>query len=704
MCGGQKAYPVYVSFGNLDKEWRRKPSKHGAYLLGYLPVDAFEDIPDNAERRRLKAELVHLAMEEMFRPLQEASEKGVEMWCPDGRLRRIYPRIAAFTADWPEQNLHCCTSEGGCPICKTAYEDRGQLDDEAELREREETLLALHQYIVTQNETFKRTRVKTGLAVAYQGIFKTHLVRWMKKLVGQGVLDRRFASMPRAAGLTHFTKGITAVNKSRWTGHQSKQLLAQFLPAVICGLTPEKTQLARSLVDFMYRAHAASLTESDLAVMDDDLRVFHEQKDLLVGPIFKSDDRFNKIAKLHMLRHWTHSIRQLGTPDAYNTEGPEHLHIEYAKVPWRASNKVKPLPQMITYIQRQNAIRIHGAYLDQHLADDGDEDNRTPYGTEDVDDGEDEIVEGVELACDERDVEPVNSEAVYYPNPSRHMAATPTVKKITIQEVIDQYHASNLIPAITNFLTLRCNVPSHDTQVSPNNYVGLWHKLSLCHPSPSFAPFDPVRRDVVRASPATRGNPATWDVALYIERPNRQHSEKDLYEKHGIERYHAGRVRAFFHLPSHLQFLHPGVLAYIELFAPFNSSISPFNKMYSTVPDFEPTGRRRALVIPVSDIFFACHLIPKYHMLDKKLDLHADIDLLSIGRHFWLNPYYNHHFYRLIQHWRRRRLTMKERLLNNYQRTQPIDLSENRSNQRKAKRHDDKADKRPRPGSSRTAT
>jgi hypothetical protein len=37
--------------------------------------------------------------------------------------------------------------------------------------------------------------------------------------------------------------------------------------------------------------------------------------------------------------------------------------------------------------------------------------------------------------------------------------------------------------------------------------------------------------------------------------------------------------------------------------------------MYLTVPDFEPTGRRRALVIPVSDIFFACHLIPKYHML-----------------------------------------------------------------------------------------
>jgi hypothetical protein len=49
MCGGQKAYPMYVSFGNLDKGWRRKPSKCGTYLLGYLPVDGFEDIPDDAE-------------------------------------------------------------------------------------------------------------------------------------------------------------------------------------------------------------------------------------------------------------------------------------------------------------------------------------------------------------------------------------------------------------------------------------------------------------------------------------------------------------------------------------------------------------------------------------------------------------------------------------------------------------------------------
>jgi hypothetical protein len=109
--------------GSLKWLWWHKPSKHGMYLLGYLPVDAFEDIPDDNERWRLKAELVHHAMEKMLSLLRTASEQGVEMWCPDGRLHHVFPHVAAYTADWPKQNLQCCTSEGGCPICKATHQN-----------------------------------------------------------------------------------------------------------------------------------------------------------------------------------------------------------------------------------------------------------------------------------------------------------------------------------------------------------------------------------------------------------------------------------------------------------------------------------------------------------------------------------------------------------------------------------------------------
>ncbi|KAF8604054.1 hypothetical protein BDV93DRAFT_441394, partial [Ceratobasidium sp. AG-I] len=384
MCGGQKAYPVYASIANIAKGVRRKPSKRAMVLLGYLPVDAFEDIEDDAERQRLKADLVHRSMEQLLLPLREAAEKGVDMWCADGYQRRVYPRIAAYVADWPEQNLHSCTSEGSCPICKTTWQGRGDIERAAELREREETLGVLKLYFLHNSAAeLKQLSLKpvwpwwgdipyVNLATCftpdllhqiYQGVFKTHLLRWLKYLVGPTEVDERVVAMPMTAGMRHFTKGITGFG-SQWTGRESKQLMAQIVPAVIGDLSSDMAKLVYALMNFMFRAHGSSLTDTDLTAMENDLATFHRLKGgLVANGLYETSKRFDAIPKLHMLRHYTHSIRQLGTPDGYNTEAPEHLHIEFAKVPWRASNKVKPLPQMVKYVQRQEAIRIHRAYL-----------------------------------------------------------------------------------------------------------------------------------------------------------------------------------------------------------------------------------------------------------------------------------------------------------------------------------------------------
>ncbi|QRW02256.1 hypothetical protein RhiLY_01253 [Ceratobasidium sp. AG-Ba] len=99
MSGGQTAYPVYITIGNIDKDWRQKPLKRTTVLFGFLPTDPFEDVENDEERRRLKADLVHRAMEAMLEPLKQAMEEGVEMWCPDGRRQLVFPRIAAYLAD-----------------------------------------------------------------------------------------------------------------------------------------------------------------------------------------------------------------------------------------------------------------------------------------------------------------------------------------------------------------------------------------------------------------------------------------------------------------------------------------------------------------------------------------------------------------------------------------------------------------------------
>jgi hypothetical protein len=568
MCGGQTAYPVYMTIGNISKHWRRKSSEHTTVLLGYLPTDPFEDIENDDERRRLKADLVHRCMEVMLAPLKEVWEDGVDMWCPDGRLRRVYPRIAAYMADWPEQNLHCCTSISGCPICATKQKGRGDWEHPSDPRQRDETLGALRAYFMCNDvRELKELGLKPVwpwwgdlpdvdlhqsippdiLHQLYQGVFKSHLVKWLKFFVGADVLDDRFASMPRAEGMTHFPKGISVVKQ--WTGRESKEMLRQILPAVLGDLRPEEAQLARSLVDFIFQAHASSMTETDLGHLEYELDTFHKSKDVLLAKrYYQSSGRFDRIAKLHALGHYVDAIREFGTPDGYSTEVPEHLHIEYAKVPWRASNKVKPLPQMLTYIQRQEAIRIQRAYLNRYLGLDKsdeveDEDGEETEETAAVDGGvqlskvfgdaggEEEGVQpeedGVQPGSD--DIEEGDGDdaaPVVYPNPRRHMAVNPTKPNVAIKDVIRKYQASDLTSAITHFLVRRCGVPEHDVMLSPNNRLQIWHRLYLHHEPLSFAPFESPRRDVVRASapvlsPGGRlSKEGVWDVALYLERPN----------------------------------------------------------------------------------------------------------------------------------------------------------------------------------------
>jgi hypothetical protein len=126
-----------------------------------------------------------------------------------------------------------------------------------------------------------------------------------------------------------------------------------------------------------------------------------------------------------------------------------------------------------------------------------------------------------------------------------------------------------------------------------------------------------------------------------------------------------GRVRAFFTQPAHICHHHPTQLAYLELFAPFDMGTSPIHGLHSTRPEFS-SDKCRALVVPVTDIFLACHLSPKFHLLDQGLRLDRQTDLFAHSKHFWLNHYYTHYWHLLLRHWCRqpRPSALRTRLLN----------------------------------------
>ncbi|KAF8598798.1 hypothetical protein BDV93DRAFT_322227 [Ceratobasidium sp. AG-I] len=123
--------------------------------------------------------------------------------------------------------------------------------------------------------------------------------------------------------------------------------------------------------------------------------------------------------------------------------------------------------------------------------------------------------------------------------------------------------------------------------------------------------------------------------------------------------YQAARVLSIFTLPKHLKHHFSGTLAYIELFSPFPATFSEYHGMYTTTPDLRSNNTRRVLVIPTSEIVLTCHLSPQFSHLNPNLALTRHLDLLASADMLFLNHYYNHHFFLLVNYWRR----MQRRML-----------------------------------------
>lgn len=122
--GDKTAWPVYLSIGNLPKETRRSPSSHAMVLIGYIPVAKLHCF-SKSKWSRAGYQLFHDCMRSILRPLVKAGLEGVDMVCADGFIRKIYPILAAYITDHPEQCLITCVKENHCPKCYIRPFDHG---------------------------------------------------------------------------------------------------------------------------------------------------------------------------------------------------------------------------------------------------------------------------------------------------------------------------------------------------------------------------------------------------------------------------------------------------------------------------------------------------------------------------------------------------------------------------------------------------
>jgi hypothetical protein len=109
----------------------------------------------------------------------------------------------------------------------------------------------------------------------------------------------------------------------------------------------------RAILDFIYISQYSVHTIQSLNALDTALRQFHEEKDVFIELGVR--EHFN-LPKLHSLAHYRQSIMLFGTTDNYNTEQSERLHIDFTKKAYRATNFKDEIKQMVTWLERQEAI------------------------------------------------------------------------------------------------------------------------------------------------------------------------------------------------------------------------------------------------------------------------------------------------------------------------------------------------------------
>ncbi|KAG8920360.1 hypothetical protein FRC01_000803 [Tulasnella sp. 417] len=363
----------------------------------------------------------------------------------------------------------------------------------------------------------------------HKGVFKDHLFKWCTSGKKDEV-DARFARLPPFNGLRHFSKGVSTI--SQFTGNEHREMKKVFIGIMINlhDQDPNIITAARSLLDFIYLAHYPSHSTSTLQQMKGAIDSFNAAKDVFIRAGLR--DHFN-IGKIHSLAHYAPSIIDYGALDGYNSEISERLHIDFAKLGYRASNRKAYLDQMVTWLERHE--KSEGCEAEEQEVDEVVSEEVLNRSEPPVPNGHQTATLNQETAISGR--APTSERPGHVPltvicaDSTNDTEATmfgpyqvskkPSLGYRSANEVASLTGAAGFAADLQAFL-IRENslIPASALHLIGQHEYGMYKQFKRTLPSLRGLAGDEYD-DRVQARPATSTAPARFDTGLWVEDPDR---------------------------------------------------------------------------------------------------------------------------------------------------------------------------------------
>ncbi|KAI8137534.1 hypothetical protein BJV82DRAFT_634701 [Fennellomyces sp. T-0311] len=399
-----KAWPVYLTLGNIPASTREKLKNNARRVLAFLPCIDWNGPTATAPSWFVAAKhaVIHHCLKKIlaYFKSEDGSVPAYELKGPEGLMYRCVPALACYMADLPEQRLlsivRSGTSTYTCPRClvptclfHAPYDWPGDGDNASSIQRTETYMKSIYEIAKSyqlQGEKQKMAKVLKDnsthmvknafwdmpLFDIYKalsvddlhqlgGIYK-HLVQCIERMLlsqngGSLVIkqiNQRASFLSPFPGLHAFKSGYMISFLKNPTFSELKSHMAIFLSCVH-DLIPLQMAIAiRHFIDFFQQAVAKEHSERTLAEMDQSLLLFSRY-----NAIFEQWSPSNlQFPKLHALWKYSSDIRKYGVIGNYSTNHSERQHRTDAKKPAERVNYAseKFVEQLGSYIYYRDLL------------------------------------------------------------------------------------------------------------------------------------------------------------------------------------------------------------------------------------------------------------------------------------------------------------------------------------------------------------